>query len=89
MYQIAKSEEYRETELGELPVERKVEKFEGYIIKKRIKVGKVQQQKYKTVGKFPIVDQEKNKKKALKELFKSMLYNLMSAKIIVKGVEVK
>ncbi|HIJ02389.1 TPA: restriction endonuclease subunit S [Candidatus Woesearchaeota archaeon] len=53
--------ELKQTELGELPVDWKVEKFEDCIIKKRIKVGKVQQQKYKDVGKFPIVDQGKNK----------------------------
>ena len=61
MNQIVKSEEYIETELGELPVDWKVEKFQDCIVKKRSKVGKVQQQKYKQVGEFPVVDQGKNK----------------------------
>jgi type I restriction enzyme S subunit len=33
------------------------------------------------------IEQEENKKKALEELFKSMLHNLMSAKIRVKDIE--
>ena len=35
------------------------------------------------------IQQEQNKKKALEELFKSMLNNLMTAKIRVKDIEVK
>jgi len=35
------------------------------------------------------IEQEENKKKALEELFKSMLHNLMSGKIRVKDIEVQ
>ena len=35
------------------------------------------------------IEKEENKKKALEELFKSMLHNLMTGKVRVKDLEVK
>jgi len=53
-------EGFKMTELGMVPEEWEVVRFERSILKKRIKVGKVRQQDYKELGKYPIVDQGQN-----------------------------
>ena len=54
------TEEYKETELGLLPKEWEVKNFKNCIIKQRVNIGKIKQQKYKKIGKFPVVDQGQN-----------------------------
>lgn len=51
---------FKMTELGPLPEEWGVVKFESAIIKKRIKVGKVKKRDYQESGKYPIIDQSQN-----------------------------
>jgi len=51
---------FKETELGPLPEDWKVTGFGKCINKKRIKVGKIKQQEFKKIGKYPIVDQGQN-----------------------------
>jgi len=53
-------EEYKETGLGYLPENWKVVGFENAILKKRIKIGKIKQQEYKEIGKYPVIDQSQN-----------------------------
>ena len=48
---------YKITEISEMPEDWEVVKFENCIIRKRITIGKVKQQQYKQVGRYPIVDQ--------------------------------
>jgi len=53
-------EEYEETELGHLPENWKVVGFDDAILKKRMKIGKIKQQEYKEIGKYPVIDQSQN-----------------------------
>lgn len=57
MNQIAKTEEYKQTELGELPIDWDIEKFEDCLSNQKIKISKIQQLQFKKIGKYPIVDQ--------------------------------
>jgi type I restriction enzyme S subunit len=51
---------FKQTEIGLIPEDWEVVRFENAISKKRIKVGKVKQQEYKTFGKYPVIDQSQN-----------------------------
>ncbi len=51
------SSELKETEIGLIPKDWEVVKFEENIIKKQINVGKLKQQEYKKFGKFPVINQ--------------------------------
>lgn len=46
--------------IGSIPTDWEVVKFEDAILRKRIKIGKVKQQEYKKVGKYPVIDQSQN-----------------------------
>ncbi|MDZ7292189.1 MAG: restriction endonuclease subunit S [candidate division KSB1 bacterium] len=48
---------FKMTELGPLPEEWEVVGFEECFLQQKLKVGKVKQQEFKKVGKYPIVDQ--------------------------------
>ena len=48
---------YRLTELGPLPEEWRVVRFEDAILKRKIKVAKIRQREYRQSGRFPIIDQ--------------------------------
>jgi len=48
---------FKETEIGPIPVDWDVVPFEQTVLKKRVKVGKVKKQDYRSVGRFPVVDQ--------------------------------
>ncbi|HKZ93955.1 MAG TPA: restriction endonuclease subunit S [Candidatus Bathyarchaeia archaeon] len=48
---------FKETEIGSLPEDWNVAKFEQAISKKRFKVGKIRQREYNKVGKYPVIDQ--------------------------------
>ena len=53
-------EGYRMTELGPLPKEWRVVRFEKSVVRKRVRVGKLKQKEYKSYGKYPVIDQGKN-----------------------------
>ena len=48
---------YKMTELGVLPEEWEVVKFDSCIIKQNIKVEKIKKQEYKIYGRYPVIDQ--------------------------------
>jgi len=48
---------YKMTELGALPEEWEVVKFDSCIIKQNIKVEKIKKQEYKIYGRYPVIDQ--------------------------------
>ena len=50
-------QEYKQTELGELPVEWSINKFEACLSNKKIKISKIQQLQFEKIGKYPIIDQ--------------------------------
>ncbi|MBC8525337.1 MAG: restriction endonuclease subunit S [Candidatus Cloacimonetes bacterium] len=56
----AEKTKLKKTEIGYMPKEWDIKNFEKCINKKIIKVGKIKQQEYKGVGKYPIVDQGQN-----------------------------
>lgn len=47
----------QETEIGQIPTYWQIVPFGQTILRQRIRVGKVKQQLYKSIGRFPIVDQ--------------------------------
>lgn len=51
---------YRMTELGPLPAEWRVVRFEEAITRRKLRVGKLKQAEYKPYGKYPIIDQGQN-----------------------------
>ncbi len=51
---------YRMTELGPLPEEWRVVRFEQAILRKRVRVGKLKQSEYEVIGKYPVIDQGQN-----------------------------
>jgi len=53
-------EGYKMTELGPLPEEWRVVRFEQSLSRKRTRVGKMKQGEYQPFGKYPIIDQGKN-----------------------------
>ena len=58
--QTLQAEEYKQTELGELPKDWGVVKFEDCLSDKKVKVSKLQQSQFLKIGKFPIVDQSQD-----------------------------
>ena len=50
----------KETEIGMIPEDWEVVKFENLIIEGKNNVGKIKQSSYKNFGKYPIIDQGKN-----------------------------
>jgi len=55
-----KENNFKQTEIGLIPEDWEVVRFEGSILKRRIKVGKIKQQEYKKFGKYPVIDQSQN-----------------------------
>ena len=55
-----KENSFKQTEIGLIPEDWEVVRFEGSILKRRIKVGKIKQQEYKKFGKYPVIDQSQN-----------------------------
>ncbi len=53
-------EELKETEIGLIPKNWEVVRFENAILRKRVKVGKIKQKEYKKLGKYPVIDQSQN-----------------------------
>ena len=53
-------EGFKMTELGLVPEEWGVVRFEDARLKKRVKIGKIKQQQYKKMGKYPVVDQSQS-----------------------------
>ncbi len=51
---------FKQTEVGLIPKDWEVVRFEGAILKKKIRVGKIKQQEYKPFGKYPVIDQSQN-----------------------------
>jgi len=51
---------FKQTEIGLIPEDWEVVKFEDSILSRRIKVGKIKQQEYKEFGKYPVIDQGQN-----------------------------
>jgi type I restriction enzyme S subunit len=51
---------FKETEIGMIPEDWEVAKFENLVIGGKNNVGKIKQSSYKIFGKYPIVDQGKN-----------------------------
>jgi type I restriction enzyme S subunit len=56
----SQEEKFKQTEIGLIPEDWEVVGFEDAILRKRIKIGKVKQQEYKKVGKYPVIDQSQN-----------------------------
>jgi type I restriction enzyme S subunit len=57
---ITNSNGFKETEIGMIPEDWEVVKFENLIIEGKNNVGKIKQSSYKNFGKYPIIDQGKN-----------------------------
>ena len=55
-----KENNFKQTEIGLIPEDWEVVRFEDSILKRRIKVGKIKQQEYKVFGKYPVIDQSQN-----------------------------
>ena len=51
---------FKQTEIGLIPEDWEVVRFEKSILRRRIKVGKIKQQEYKKFGKYPVIDQSQN-----------------------------
>jgi type I restriction enzyme S subunit len=51
---------FKQTEIGIIPEDWEVVKFEDAILNERIKVGKIKQQEYEKVGQCPVIDQSQN-----------------------------
>jgi len=51
---------FKQTEIGLIPEDWEVVKFEKSILRRKIKVGKIKQQEYKKFGKYPVIDQSQN-----------------------------
>ena len=56
----SQEEKFKQTEIGIIPEDWEVVGFEDAILRKKIKIGKVKQQEYKKVGKYPVIDQSQN-----------------------------
>ena len=55
-----KENNFKQTEIGIIPEDWEVVRFEDAILRKRIKVGKVKQQEYQKFGRYPVIDQSQN-----------------------------
>ncbi|AEN74707.1 hypothetical protein Rhom172_2824 (plasmid) [Rhodothermus marinus SG0.5JP17-172] len=60
---------YRLTELGPLPEEWRVVRFEQAILPEHVRVGSLKQSEYEKVGKYPVIDQGQNISCALQFAF--------------------
>jgi type I restriction enzyme S subunit len=54
---IQGEQNFKQTEIGSLPEDWEVVRFQDAILQKRIKAGKIRRQEYKQIGKYPVIDQ--------------------------------